>query len=402
MISQILLNDVPLDLDTVEYQVQIQHGRADVTANPQPSNCQIIIRGSVGVDIEISDELVIKAYGFHRFTGQVSDVSITHLSADPPVAVSTITGIGELSRVGFTEVGASGYPEQTVSQRVEEVLIAVGLPYLNGADSVTVLHSITGPDITPTEALTELANLAERNGGTYFDDPYGRIVFESYGDRGSTTFAGAWSSQFGTWADATTDWDSYPVNMSSTLIPDDTIIFTPTWAKTRQSLVNSVTVLGHNDSHETTQTDSASIAAYGLREYRLNTDIKNAADVIERAGNIITAQANPLWNLGTISIMVQNLDEPARDRIMALVSGMEVSILNLPQPAPEAAFAGIVEGWGEVFTPGEHILTLSISDPRFSFETLTWGEVYTDIQWADVFDTARWFEIVSNGSLSAV
>jgi hypothetical protein len=401
VISTILLNDSPLDLDTVEYQVQIQHGRADVTANPQPSNCQIIIRGSVGVDVEISDELVIKAYGFHRFTGQVSDVSITHLSADPPVAVSTITGIGELSRVGFTEVGASGYPEQTVSQRVEEVLIAVGLPYLNGADSVTVLNAITGGDITPTEALTELANLAERNGGTYFDDPYGRIVFESYGSRGSTTFAGAWSSQFGTWADATTDWNAYPVNMSSTLVPDDTIIFTPTWAKTRQSLVNSVTVLGHNDSHEFTQTDAASIAAYGLREYRLNTDIKDAADVIERAGNIITAQANPLWNLGTISIMVQNLDEPARDRIMGLVSGMEVSILDLPQPAPEAAFAGIVEGWGEVYTPGEHILTLSLSDPRFSFETLTWGEVYTDIQWADVFDTARWFEIVSNGSLSA-
>ncbi len=401
MISQILLNDVPLDLDTVEYQVQIQHGRADVTANPQPSNCQIIIRGSVGVDIEISDELVIKAYGFHRFTGQVSDVSITHLSADPPVAVSTITGIGELSRVGFTEVGASGYPEQTVSQRVEEVLIAVNLPYLNGADSVTVLHSITGPDITPTEALTELANLAERNGGTYFDDPYGRIVFESYGDRGTTTFAGAWSSQIDTWADATVTWSSYPVNMSSTLIPDDTIIFTPPWAKTRQSLVNSVTVLGHNDSHETTQTDSASIAAYGLREYRLNTDIKDAADVIERAGNIITAQANPLWNLGSISIMVQNLDEPARDKVMQLVSGMEVSILNLPQPAPEAQFAGIVEGWGEVYTPGEHILTLSLSDPRFSFETLTWGEVYTDIQWQDVFATARWFEIVSNGSLSA-
>jgi len=401
VISQILLNDVPLDLDTVEYQVQIQHGRADVTANPQPSNCQIIIRGSVGVDIEISDELVIKAYGFDRFTGQVSDVSITHLSADPPVAVSTVTGIGELSRVGFTEVGASGYPEQTVSQRVEEVLIAVGLPYLNGADSVTTLAAITGGDITPTDALTELANLAERNGGTYFDDPYGRIVFEAYGAPGSTTFAGAWSSQVDTWADATVTWSSYPVNMSSTLIPDDTIIFTPTWAKTRQSLVNSVTVLGHNETHETTQTDAASIASYGLREYRLNTDIKDAADVIERAGNIITAQANPLWNLGTISIMVQNLDEANRDRIMQLVSGMEVSILNLPQPAPELQYAGIVEGWGEVYTPGEHIFTLSLSDPRFSFETITWGEVYADIEWADVFDTARWFEIISNGSLTA-
>jgi hypothetical protein len=401
LISEILLNNVPLDLATIEYQVQIQHGRSDVTANPQPSNSQIIIRGSVGVDVEISDELVIKAYGFHRFTGQVSDVTITHLSSDPPIAVSTITGIGELSRVGFTEVGASGYPQQTVSQRVEEVLTAVGLPYLNGADSVTILHSITGVDITPTEALTELASLAERNGGTYFDDPYGRIVFESYGDRGTTTFAGAWSSQIDAWADATTAWNTYPVNMSSTLVPDDGIIFTPTWTKTRQSLVNSVTVLGHNETHEFTQTDAASIAAYGLREYRLQTDIKNAADVIERAGNIITAQANPLWNLGSISIMIQNLDQPTRDKIMLLVSGMEVSILNLPQPAPEAAFAGIVEGWGEIYTPGQHILTLSLSDPRFSFETLTWGEVYADIQWQDVFNTAKWFEIISNGSLSA-
>jgi hypothetical protein len=402
MITDVLLNNVPLDLNTIEYQIQIQHGRADVTANPQPSNAQVIIRGNVGVNIEISDELVIKAYGFHRFTGQVSDVNITHLSSVPPVAVSTITAIGELSRVGFVEVGVSGYPEQTVSQRVEEVLTTVGLPYLNGADPVTVLHSITGGDISPTDALTELGKLAEQNGGTYYDDPYGRIVFESYGNRGSTSFSGAWSSQVGTWADATTDWDSYPVNMFSTLIPDDTIIFTPAWSKTRQTLINSVTVLGHNETHETTQTDSASIAAYGLREYRLQTDIKSSADVIERAGDIILAQANPLWNLGQISIMVQNLDTPTRNRIMLLVRGMEVSILNLPQPAPEAQFAGIVEGWGEVFTPGEHILTLSISDPRFSFETLTWGEVYTDIQWADVFDTARWFEIVSNGSLSAV
>jgi hypothetical protein len=402
MISQILLNDVALDLSTVEYQVQIQHGRSDITAAPQASNSQIIIRGSVGVDVEIADELVIKAYGFHRFTGQVTDVNITHLSSDPPIAISTITAIGELSRVGFTEVGASGYPEQTVSQRVEEVLLAVGLPFLNGADNVTVLHSITGGDINPTEALTELARLAEKNGATYFDDPYGRIVFESYGNRGITTFAGAWSAQFGTWADATIDWNAYPVNMSSTLVPDETIIFSPTWAKTRQAIVNSVTVLGHNDTHEFTQTDAASIASYGLREYRLQTDIKGASDVSDRAGEIILAQANPLWNLGTISVMVQNLDEANRDRIMNLVSGMEVSILNLPQPAPEAQFAGIVEGWGEVYTPGEHILTLSLSDPRYSFETITWGEVYADIEWADVFDTARWFEIVSNGSLSAV
>jgi hypothetical protein len=141
MISEISLNGTPLDLSTVEYEVQIQHGRSDITAAPQPSNSQIIIRGATAVDVDINDTIEIKAYGFHRFTGQVSDVTLTHLSSVPPVAVSTITSIGELSRVGFTEVGASGYSEETVSTRVDEVLTAVGLPYLNGADTVTVLHA---------------------------------------------------------------------------------------------------------------------------------------------------------------------------------------------------------------------------------------------------------------------
>lgn len=401
MISEITLNGVALDLADIEYQVQIQHGRSDVTANPQASNAQIIIRGSVGVDVEVSDTLVIKAYGFDRFTGQVSDVGLTHLSSVPPIAISTITGIGELSRVGYTEVGVGGYPQQTVSQRVESVLTTVGLPYLNGADPVTILAEIPAINEKPTDALSYLTQIAEQTGGTFYDDPYGRIVFESYGNRGSTSFSGAWSSQIGTWADATVTWDSYPVNMSSTLIPDPSVIFTPTWSKTRQTLINSVTVLGYLDSNEFTQTDSASIASYGLREYRLSTEILNAGDVVDRAGNIINAQANPLWNLGTISIQVQNLDTPTRNKMMELVSGMEASILSLPQPAPAAQFAGIVEGWGEVYTPGEHTLTLSLSDPRFSFETLTWGEVYTDITWGGVFDSAQWFEIISNGSLAA-
>ena len=401
MISQILLNNVALNLATIEYQVQIQHGRSDVTANPQPSNAQIIIRGSVGVDVEISDELIIKAYGFHRFTGQVSDVTVTHLSSNPPVAVSTITGIGELSRVGFVEVGASGWPQQTVSQRVEDVLTTVGLPYLNGADTSVILNQITGADINPTDALEYLSEIAQQTGATYYDDPDGRIVFESYGNRGVTSFDGSWSSQIGPWSDATVTWSSYPVNQTSTLIPDDTVIFTPTWSKTRQTLINSVTVLGHNETHETTQTDAASIAAYGLREYRLQTDIKNPGDVINRAGSIITAQANPLWSLGAVSILVHNLGTVERDKILNLVSGMEVSILNLPEPAPVQQFAGILEGWGEVYTPNEHILTLSLSDPRFSFETLTWGEVSGAIQWQDVFNTTQWFEVISNGSLAA-
>jgi hypothetical protein len=401
VISDIQLAGVALDLDSVEYQVQIQHGRSDVTASPQPSNAQIIIRGSVGVDVEISDELVIKAYGFHRFTGNISDITISHLSSVPPVAITTLTGIGELSRVGFTEVGASGYPHETVSQRVDDVLTAVGLPYLNGADPDVQLHSISSGNAQPTDALSYLGLVAQWTGATFYDDPFGRIVFESYGNRGITSFSGTWSNQIGTWADNTVSWDSFPVNAAPTIIPDTDIIFTPTWSKTRQTIINSVTVLGYNDTHETTQTDSASIAAYGLREYRLNTEIRYEADVIDRAGNIITAQANPLYSLGAVSILVHNLDNTTRDKVLELVSGMAVSLSGLPQPAPVADFLGIVEGWGEVYTPGEHILTLSLSDPRYSFQTITWGEVDPALEWGDIPGDLQWFEVLNDNSLAA-
>jgi hypothetical protein len=162
-----------------------------------------------------------------------------------------------------------------------------------------------------------------------------------------------------------------------------------------------VTVLGYNDTHETTQTDSASIAAYGLREYRLATEIRFSADVIDRAGAIITAQANPLYSLGAVSIMVHNLDNTTRDKVLELVSGMAVSISNLPEPCPAPNYLGIVEGWGEVYTPGEHILTLSLSDPRYSFETVTWAGVDPALEWGDVPAGLQWFEVLTGNDLAA-
>lgn len=401
MITDIDLAGVSLDLDDVEWQVSIQHGRSDITAAPQPSNAQIIVRGSVGVNAEIADSLVIRAYGARRFTGEISDVRVTHLSSVPPVAVTTITAIGNLSRVGQVVVGAAGWPEETVFQRVDDVLTATGLTYLNGADTTVTLHQISSGNATPTDALSYLTSIAEWTGATFYDDPEGRVVFESYGNRGITSFDGVWSSQIGTFAENTVAWESFPIDQSATEIPSATIVFTPSWTRTRQTIINQVTVLGYNDSHETTQSDSASISTYGLREVRLNTDIKDSADVVDRAGKIITAQANPLWSLGQISILVHQLDTIPREEILNLVSGMEVSIMDLPQPAPVERYAGLVEGWSEIYTPGEHILTLSLSDPRYSFQTLTWGEVNLTIEWGDVFADAQWFEIISNGALAA-
>jgi len=401
VITDISLAGTPLDLNTVEYQISIQHGRPDILSNPQASSAQVVIRGAVGVAAEISDAVTIEAYGQARFTGEIADVRVTHLSSAPPVALTQITAMGNLARVGFVEVGASGFAEQTVSQRISTVLDATGLDYLNGANTDLVLHQISTGNAEPTDALDYLQNVAEWTGATYYDDPQGRIVFESYGNRGITAFAGIWSNQVGTWADQTQAWEDYPVDRATINIPPSVVVYSPAWSRTRQTILNSVTVLSYNDSHEATQSDSASIALYGLKEYRLETEIKQNADVSARAGKIITAQANPLWSLGEISIYVHQLGTTERDQILSLVSGMAVNLPNLPQPAPEANFLGIVEGWGEIYTPGQHVLTLSISDPRYSFETVTWAEVDPALEWGDVPAGLQWFEILNDNSLAA-
>jgi len=408
MITEISLGGTVLDLDTIEYNVGIQHGRSDVTSTPQSSNAQITIRGPVGVDAEITDELIIKAYGQRRFTGEISDITITHLSSEPPVALTTIIAMGYLSTLGMVQVGVDGWSNQTARQRVEEILVATGFPYANGATTDITFHALTAPNAEPTDALSYLAGIAEWSGATYFDDPHGRIVFESYGARGITTFAGTWSNNIGPWSDYDQTWDSFPIDRAADTLPSDAVIYTPTWSRTRQSIVNDVTVLGHASSGgghggdwEVTVTDSASIAAYGRRAYRLQTEIRYEADGTDRAGSIITAQANPLWSLGQISIIMSQLSTPDRDLILALVSGSAVAVLNLPQPAPLGQFLGIVEGWGERYADGQHILTLSISDPRYSFETITWGEVDPALEWGDIDPAVKWYEIISGSNLAA-
>ena len=407
-ITEITLGGDTLDLTTVEYNVGIQHGRPDVTSTPQSSNAQITIRGPVGVAAEITDELIIKAYGQRRFTGEISDVTITHLSSAPPVALTTIIAMGYLSTLGMVQVGVDGWTNQTARQRVEEILAATGLPYANGATTDITFHALTSAHAEPTDALSYLAGIAEWSGATYFDDPDGRIVFESYGARGITTFAGTWSNNIGPWSDYDQTWDSFPIDRSADTLPSDAVIYTPTWSRTRQTIVNDVTVLGHAASGvghgldwEVTVTDSASIAAYGRRAYRLQTEIRYEADGTDRAGSIITAQANPLWSLGQISIIMSQLSTHDRDLILALVSGSAVAILDLPQPAPLGQFVGIVEGWGERYADGQHVLTLSVSDPRYSFETITWDEVDPALEWGDVSPTVKWYEIISGSDLAA-
>jgi len=306
--------------------------------------------------------------------------------------------MGNLAKLGYTDVGATGYIEQSARQRVEGILDATGLDYLNAGDPAITLYETLAIDAQPSTALDALSRIAQGTGATYYDDPQGRIIFEDYGDRGSTTSDGIWANQVGNWSGAAGTWGSNPLYPPSVNLNAPGIIFAPTWSKTLTPLINDVTVT-YGPDESVTQTDSASITQYGRREYRLETDIKTVSDATTRAAGIMTAQANALWNLGQISVLVDQLNPTDTDKLLGLVSGSLVMVFGLPASGPAPDFYGIVEGWTDSYNNGQHIMTLSISDPRFSLQVLQWGQVTPSFTWSQVGPGAQWFEIVTQSDL---
>ena len=400
-ITSIVIAGVSLNLDDVEYSVSVEHGRNDVTSSPTPSSCQISVRGSQGVTAVMSDEVEVYAYGFDRFHGKISDLSITHLSTNPPTAVTTLTAMGNLATLGLRRTGGTGFPNETVEQRVETVLTDGGLSYLNGGSQTLDLHSVTGGDIVETSVLDALSELAEWSGATYFDTPEGVISFEAYGSRGLTAFAATWSAQTQDWDYYGQSWDSFPTSIATYTFPSSGVIWTPTWTQNLQALINDVTVTYGPSSNTVNSIDANSISDYGLRAYELTTGLDAVGDATARASNILTAQANPLWSLGQISVYVDALATPDRDRVMALINGATVTVPGLPAPAPFEAFQGIVEGWAETYTPDGHVITFSISDPRYSYQTVTWSGVDAALTWSAVDPAIIWYNVVNAGDLAA-
>jgi hypothetical protein len=397
-VTHIIIGGVSLDLSDVEYQVSVSHGRNDIKSQPEASTAVIALRGSGGLDISLTDSVDITAWGTSRFTGEVTDLAITHLSSTPPTAITTITCIGNLSNLGARITGAAGYASQTVFERAEEILTDSGESYLNGGTDALELFS-TGD--APQTCLDGLQNLATWSGGTYFDTPRGQVVFESYGQRGITTFDGIWSSNTLPWTSYEQTWDSFPTSLNAVSLPGNGVIFTPAWSQNQVSIINDVTVSHGDPPHEDSATDATSIALYGRRALNLVTGLDKHADATSRAASILLAQAFPLWNLGNISIYVDQLSEPDRNLVLALISGSSVLVNDLPAPAPYTQFLGIVEGWAETYTPGQHILTLSISDPRYSYQTVTWGDVDAALTWGAVNPEIEWYNVVRSDDLVA-
>ena len=88
--------------------------------------------------------------------------------------------------------------------------------------------------------------------------------------------------------------------------------------------------------------------------------------------------------------------------VLGLLQGSRVEIQNLPSPHPYQDYLGVVEGWSETYTENSHVLTLSLSDPRYSYAVAKWSQVDPALVWSGVRSGLQWYNVVLPGDLLPV
>lgn len=408
MITDIAINGTPLDLDTVEWSVAIDHGRNDVQSPPQASSAEIVLYGpDLDVTVPVSGELTIEAYGVPRFTGRITDPQLAHDFAPngDTYARLRIPAMGNLALLGLYEVGAAGYTEETLEDRVQNILDETGVVYTANTDPYMVMLPVD-PD-QPAPALTWLSDLCTQTGATMCDLPDGNILFESYSRRGYGYNPATFAQVTDTFADVPYIWaDVYnrvnaaPVPVT---LPGTAVVWTPVWTKSVLTIVNQIRVQygDTNPQDEILADDAASIATHELRSITLPTQLADATDAYDRAQAVLLAQSEARWNLTQVQIKMDELDSTTRAAVLDMTQGSRVSLSNLPQPAPAPTYLGVVEGWSESYTPSGHYLTVSLSDPRYSYAMAKWNEIDPALAWSGVDAGIQWYDVVLPSDLAA-
>lgn len=378
-VTSVTLNGTPLTLGELEWSVAVQHGRNDIGSTPEPSSCQIVSlqTGDTSITGTVGDTVVVTARSVVRFTGTVTDIDIAHVPGTVPLTRVTMLCIGKLPILADLTGGGAGYTAQTAAARVAAIMDPTGLTYTaTNVDAAFDLVAYAANEQTVSQLL---ADVLESTGGTYTDLPNGSILIESYTKRGYVS-------------------GSAPTPVS---LPAAGVLWEPVWKQTIGTIRTSATVGYGTGSPQSTVTvaDTAAETIYGDRPVTLASMLANVDDATSRAGNIVAAQSRATWSLQQVSIMLDLLTAPQRTDVLALVSGSRVEVTDLPQPAPDTDYIGVVEGWGESITPAGHVLTLSLSDPRHSNAMLLWSAIPTGETWSTIPTARQWADLVSISDL---
>jgi hypothetical protein len=215
---------------------------------------------------------------------------------------------------------------------------------------------------------------------------------------GGLTWGGV-SPSFGDWPSPTSE---FPV-----ALPCTAVVFEPEWSSSEATIINEVAIgYGAADPQpEVRLEDADSITRHGRRYLYQGTQLATSTDATARASHIISTQRVERWQIGDVTVALDQLDAATYTAALGLVCGDHVTLQGLPQPAPATDWTGIVEGW--TFTQWaeggvlQEQIVLTLSDPLMSLAVFRWDEYPSLYEWAQHPGFLTWGDLLTVDVLEA-
>jgi hypothetical protein len=156
---------------------------------------------------------------------------------------------------------------------------------------------------------------------------------------------------------------------------------------------NQVTIqYKENSTLEVTDSDAASILAYGNLAQIITTTIENQVDAENQAAFYLALRAYPQANFNQITFELTNseIDDADRDSLINIFMGLPLRINELPLNMASGTYLGFVEGWTWRAAYNTVSVTAILSPLAFSLQAMQWQDVLPAEEWNTISGSLDW------------
>ena len=149
-----------------------------------------------------------------------------------------------------------------------------------------------------------------------------------------------------------------------------------------------------NSTLEVTDSDAASILAYGPLAQIITTTIENQTDAEDQAAFYLGLRSYPQANFRQITFELTNpeIDDSDRDSLINIFMGLPLRITDLPLNMAAGTYLGFVEGWTWRAAYNTVSVTAILSPLAFSLQAMQWQDVAIAEQWNTISGSLNWAE----------
>lgn len=390
--------------DSVLANLNITSGRTNIYEQAQASYCSItlIVFDQVAIDYQINDSLSIEVQNTSAvyqpiFGGSIVDisVSVSEVGSTAYTQEVTITALGALARL--QKALTNGVLTQDFDgDQIYTVLSDLLLDQWNEVPAAETWATYNPTTIWATAGNVGLGEIDRPGNYELAQRSSSRtVIYDLIAALATSGLGYIYESATGQigYADSTHRTTYLAANGYTDLTANHALGRGIT-IKTRAGDVrNNITIkYGVSSGSEVSDSDAASITAYGDLSQIITTTIKHTADAESQAAFYLALRSIPIPIFDQITYALTNpeLDDGDRNSLLGVFMGQPVAINNLPTNMAGGRFQGFVEGFTFRASYNELSVTLLMSPLAYSLQAMQWGDVPIAETWASVSPTLEW------------